>query len=81
MKDCQFGGYQCPYLSGCHKRSQAGRCDVLISIYIKISIDDSMLATYYMEDLRFQHHGVSHYDQVCPVFVKFLYYIRNFVVK
>ena len=43
-----------------------------------------MLATYYMEDLRFQHHGASHYGQVCLVFVKFLYYIlyiRNFVVK
>ena len=23
MKDCQFGGYQCPYHNGCHKRSQA----------------------------------------------------------
>jgi len=29
-----------------------------------------MLATY---DLRFQHHGASHYGQVCLVFVKFLY--------
>ena len=74
MKDCQF----CPYLGGCHKRSCAGRCDILISILHKYCIGDNMLisnllygglevSTSWCESLRSSLSGV------CKVLVLYLY--------